>query len=35
LGIDMLAIPVHKYVAFLKRDLKSEARMVSEFRNMI
>ena len=31
----MLAIPVQKYVAFLKKDLKSEAKMVSEFKNMI
>jgi hypothetical protein len=31
----MRVIPVAKFVAFLKREMKSEGRMICEFKNMI
>ena len=35
LGIDMSTIPVHKYEAILKHEMKSETKMLAEFKSVL
>ena len=31
----MATIPLHKYISYLKKDLKSEARMIVDFKSIL